>query len=77
MRNHFFPHSRKTALTIITMATENRKNVQDFPKYVMGHYNTAVTHNIQLFRERLSHKSVKVNETMSKVIVGNGDFIVP
>ena len=29
---------------------------------------------IQLFRGRLSHKSVKVNATMSKVIMGNGVF---
>ena len=28
----------------------------------------------QLFRERLSYKSVKVNATMSKVIIGNDGF---
>ena len=28
----------------------------------------------QLFLERLSHKSVKMNATMSKVIMGNGGF---
>ena len=30
--------------------------------------------SIQLFRERFSHKSVKVNLTMSKVIMGKGGF---
>ena len=30
----------------------------------------------QLFRERLSDKSVKANATKSKVIMGNGDFTV-
>ena len=29
---------------------------------------------IQLFRERLSYKSVKVNTTLSKVIIGNDGF---
>ena len=29
---------------------------------------------IQLFRERLSYNSVKVNVTMSKVIMGNDGF---
>ena len=29
---------------------------------------------IQLFRERLSYKSVKVNVTMSTVIMGNDGF---
>ena len=31
---------------------------------------------IQLFREKLSDKSVKTNATMSKVIIGNGGFTV-
>ena len=31
---------------------------------------------IQLFRGRLSHKSVKMNATLSKVIVGNDGFAV-
>ena len=30
--------------------------------------------HIQLFRERLSYKRGKTNATMSKVIMGNGDF---
>ena len=31
---------------------------------------------IPLFRERLSYKREKTNATMSKVIMGNGDFTV-
>ena len=32
------------------------------------------TSDIQLFRQRLSYKSVKANATMSKGIIGNGGF---
>ena len=35
---------------------------------------TTFSPNIQLFREKLSHKSVKANATTSKVIMGNGGF---
>ena len=35
-----------------------------------------VLYGIQLFRERLSYKRGKTNATMSKVIIGNGDFTV-
>ena len=39
-----------------------------------GHAIAGKTPAIQLFRERLSYKRGKAYATMSKVIMGNGDF---
>ena len=44
--------------------------------YVMEDHEAAVVSNIQLLRERLSYKRGKAYTTMSKDIMGNGDFYV-
>ena len=59
---------KKTKIPILGVA----ENVSGF---VCPHCSVGVS-PIQLFRERLSYMTLKVNATMSKGVMGNSGFIV-